>query len=182
VIVLIWPFHIRLRNGRASPARLDSIAGQSAGDSARLGYSLALRGCYFRNFTDEEEPYVYVQTLPDIAKLLDPLHALTTRDPQNFFITGNIVTVDHHRSSGCSVIIPMFTRSRWTRAGDLDGAFLLIDESKLERAEESLTQNLFQGNHGARAQRQRVEHSLSQHAEFGFYSRDANPISSPTLR
>ena len=61
-----------------------------------LGGSLVL--CLklnFRDFTDEEEPYVYVQTLPDIYKVTDPLYALAEGDPANYHLPVHLLLPSH---------------------------------------------------------------------------------------
>src|SRR4029453_14756419 len=74
-------------------------------DAWVIGTAAAVVGAYsfatawtlnFREFTNEDQPYVYVQTLPDIYKLLDPLGILVPIDPANYPLVGYVMTPDHH--------------------------------------------------------------------------------------
>ena len=145
VIVLMWPFFFVF--GVAVHRLLDALDRWTVGAAAVLVFGFSFMASWslnFRDFTDEDEPYVYVQTLPDIQKLLDPLRALTARDPMNYFLTGSVLTVDHHPLvwllgdfPNVEMGAPEDDLKSW------DSAFLLIDESEAGRAEESLTQNYF---------------------------------------
>jgi uncharacterized protein (TIGR03663 family) len=145
VIVLLWPFHFLF--GLAVHRLLDWLDGWVVGTATTIvcAYSL-LASCLlnFRDFTDEEEPYVYVQTLPGIRNLLDPLNQLTTQDSRNFHLVGHVLTVDHHPLIW---LLGDFTRVEFLKQdeepSDWDGTFLLVDESIAEKAERSLTQNYF---------------------------------------
>ena len=137
----------------------------------------------FRDCTNEEEPYVYVQTLPDIAKLLDPLRALTARDSRNCFITGNIVTVDHHPFIWLLGDFPRVeTYALDEEPATWDGAFLLIDETETERAEESLTQNYFKETIRPRGSASESNVLYFNTAQFGFHFPGRKPDFVPTLR
>ncbi|HEX5177617.1 MAG TPA: flippase activity-associated protein Agl23 [Chthoniobacteraceae bacterium] len=98
----------------------------------------------FRDFTNEDEPYVYVQTLPEIHKLLDPLTMLVRVDPIYFHIPGYIMTTDHHPFPW---LLGDFTQARMLDPDDEpdppDADFLLIDEARVEEVEARLTQNYF---------------------------------------
>ena len=149
-----------------------------------LGCSLlASWSLNFRNFTDEEEPYVYVQTLPDIRKLLDPLQALTARDPRNYFLTANVLTVDQHPLIW---LLGDYPNIRIGAAGDdpatWDGAFLLIDETEIERAEEALTQNYFKETLRPRGSANETNVLYLNTAQFGFYFPGREPDFVPTLK
>jgi uncharacterized protein (TIGR03663 family) len=145
VIVLLWPFHFLF--GLAAHRLLDWLDGWVVGTVTTIvcTYSL-LASCLlnFRHCTDEEEPYVYVQTLPDIRNLLDPLNQLTAQDSRNFHLVGHVLTVDHHPLIW---LLGDFTRVEFFKPDEepsgWDGAFLLVDESLVEKAESNLTQHYF---------------------------------------
>ena len=62
-----------------------------------LGYSLfATLRLNFRHFTDPKEPYVYVQTQPEIALVTDPVLALAKRDPRNLAMSGQIILESYY--------------------------------------------------------------------------------------
>lgn len=50
----------------------------------------------FRHFTDPKEPYVYVQTQPEIAIVTDPVLALAKRDPRNLAMSGQIILESYY--------------------------------------------------------------------------------------
>lgn len=45
----------------------------------------------FQNFTEDSEPYVYVQTYTDVWKFTDPLISIATKDPCQFHMSGLIL-------------------------------------------------------------------------------------------
>jgi uncharacterized protein (TIGR03663 family) len=145
VIVLLWPFYFLF--GLAVHRMLDWLDRWTVGILASVVCACSLlASCLlnFRNCTDEEEPYVYVQTLPGIRDLLDPLEQLTTRDARNFHLAGHVLTFDHHPLiwllgdfTHVEILNPDDEPSNW------DGAFLLVDESIVDKAEAELTQNYF---------------------------------------
>ena len=184
VIVLMWPFLFVF--GIAVHHLLDRLDRWTVGalTALVLGYSLAASwSLNFRHFTDEDEPYVYVQTLPDIHKLLDPLKALITRDQRNYFITGNVLTVDHHPLlwllgdfPNIAIGAPDDELTSW------DAAFLLIDESESERAEEALTQNYFKETVPLRGSANESNVLYLNTAQFGFYFPGREPDFVSTLK
>ena len=67
----MWPFSFVFGARWCASAAL-SIAGSLASLAGARDWRLAMRLLWllnFRNYADEAEPYVYVQTLPDINKL-----------------------------------------------------------------------------------------------------------------
>ena len=184
VIVLIWPFHLVF--GMAVHRLLDVLDRWMVGAIAALVFGCSLLASWtlnFQNFTDEDEPYVYVQTLPDIRKLLDPLRALTARDPRNYFLTANVLAVDQHPLiwllgdyPNINIGAPGDDPTTW------DGAFLLIDDSETERAEESLTQNYFKETIRPRGSAGETNVLYLNTAQFGFYFPGRAPDFVPTLK
>ncbi len=146
LIVLMWPFLFLF--GIALDRALDRA------DRWIVGVLAAAVGAYslcatcllnFRDFTDEAEPYVYVQTTLDVNKLMQPLHDLAARDPSNFHLIGYLVAAEQHPFAW---LLGDFTR---VNIGDEehvpekvdDGEFLLIDEGFVEKIEPKLTDTYF---------------------------------------
>jgi hypothetical protein len=50
----------------------------------------------FRHFTDPKEPYVYVQTQPEIALVTEPVLGLAKRDPRNLAMSGQIILESYY--------------------------------------------------------------------------------------
>ena len=145
LIVLIWPFFFAF--GAAviwMSERLDRWAVRGA---AALLCCLSLALCAqlnYRDFAKEDEPYVYVQTLPDIDKLIQPLRTLVARDAKNFHLIGHIVIPDVHPLPW---LLGDFTHVNIHGVGELpnapDAAFILIDDTLIEPLEPRLTEPYF---------------------------------------
>ena len=184
VIVLVWPFYFVF--GLAAHRLLDWLDRWTVGALTALVLAFSLgqsRALNFRNFTDEDEPYVYVQTLPDIRKLLDPLRALTARDPLNHSIAGQVMTVDHHPLVW---LLGAFPNVRMLSPDDDpaegDAAFLLVDESVAERTESGLTQSYFKETFRLRGNANESEMLYLNAAQFAFYFPGREPEFVPSLR
>jgi uncharacterized protein (TIGR03663 family) len=141
VMVLLWPFYFAF--GLATHRLMEALDRWTIGTLTAVvcAYSLGA-SCLlnFRDFTNEDEPYVYVQTLPDIDKLLIPLRRLVALDPMNYHVAGHVLTTDHHPLlwllgdfTHVEMLDPNGEPATW------DGAFLLVDESEQERVERQLT-------------------------------------------
>ncbi len=183
VIVLIWPFYFLF--GMAAHRLMETLDRWTVGALTALLLGCSLSSSWslnFHHFTDEEDPYVYVQTLPDLDKLLAPLRALAARDPRNEFVSGEILTVDHHPLVW---LLGAFPNVRF-HAPDAepekwDGAFLLIDESESERAEKALTQDYFKETLQLRGSANESNVLYLNTAQFGFYFPGREPDFIPTI-
>lgn len=147
LISLMWPFYFVLGAALARlHARVDRwitavaalvIFGASTVTALRLN---------FRHFTDETEPYVYVQTLPDIYRLMHPLMALAQRDPANFHLRGNILITesDSHPLPWMLADFPRVTYLDETQApAEIDAPFLLVEDAIVSDIEERLKESYF---------------------------------------
>jgi len=145
LISMLWPCHFFF--GLAIDRALRTLDRWIVGLTALGAGALSCTACWqlnFRDFTNEEEPYVYVQTLPEIRKLLDPLAMLVRADPIHFHLLGYIMTTDHHPFPW---LLGDFTRARMLEPDDEpdppDADFLLIDEAHVEDVEARLTHTYF---------------------------------------
>lgn len=139
VIAILWPFFFVFGAAVVALARRFDrwVVGVAAAGVIALSAAVSLR-LNFRDYTDENEPYVYVQTRLDINKLLTPLRTLAARDPMNWHLPGYVALGDVHPLPW---LLADFTRVRVGNLTDLpedinDGAFLLVaDEyqSDIER-------------------------------------------------
>jgi len=101
-----------------------------------LGVSLKLN---FRNYTDEDEPYVYVQTLPQINALLDPLQKLAGRDPENYFLTGHFIGTEQYPFCWLLADYPLVDYlPSDALPEEPDADFLVVDETLVEKIEPKL--------------------------------------------
>jgi len=145
LMAMIWPFFLLFGMGvDRSMARID---GWVFGSISTLIGAFSLVTAWhlnFRTFADENEPYAYVQTLPDINKLLQPLQTLVRLDPRNYHLPGYVMTPDHHPLPW---LLGDFTQLQMFAPDDTpepsDAAFLLVDETRTEKIEETLTRSYF---------------------------------------
>ncbi len=98
----------------------------------------------FYRYTDESEPYVYVQTLKDVNKLLRPLGQMVARDPGNYHMTGHIMLPSYHPLPwllGDFTSIGYYSEDQTPDKMDAD--FLLVDKSRIEEVQLGLKQDYF---------------------------------------
>jgi uncharacterized protein (TIGR03663 family) len=140
LISLIWPFLFVFGLAVVNVARVVDAPTTAAFTGVAflftLGVSLKLN---FHDFTDENEPYVYVQTLPEIDALLHPLRKLAERDPQNYFITGHFIGTEQYPFCWLLADYPLVDfYSSDALPDDPDADFLLVDDSLVEKIEPKL--------------------------------------------
>jgi hypothetical protein len=147
LISITWPFYFLFATGIAWLARrVDRwLAGAVA--VVTLGHSLHNSFLLnFRNYANETEPYVYVQTLPSIHRLLDPLRALVARDPINIHLKGNLLfaTGDAHPLPWLLADYTGVTfLDEKTERSDVDADFLLIANPFVSDIQERLKDTYF---------------------------------------
>lgn len=98
IISILWPFTLLFGCAvEEAWERLPSKAAVALLASVLLMGSLFLTlRLNFRRFTDPKEPYVYVQTMPEIAMVTEPLLGLAARDPRNHSMSGQIVLESYY--------------------------------------------------------------------------------------
>lgn len=147
LLPIIWPFYFVL--GKAlvyAVGRLDRwIVGSLMAILIGGSFLLCLR-LNFRDYADEEEPYVYVQTLPDIRKLTDPLLALAAADPANYHLPGHLLlpSNDLHPLPWMLADFPKigFGDDEQIPA-QMDVAVLLVEDAMVSDVEERLRESYF---------------------------------------
>ena len=101
-----------------------------------LGYAIWLN--YFR-FTNDTEPYVYVQTYKDINRLTQPLLKLAHRNPIYYQLIGHMVRTSAYPFPW---ILGDFPRVGYYEHDSLpdkvDADFLLVQEDRIEAVEKQL--------------------------------------------
>jgi len=152
VITIIWPFFfvfgefVKEMSDLIRKSVLDPLARNRAAIAPLACALLLLAGSLalavrlnFRHYTDEDEPYVYVQTFKDIDKLTKPLFKLVAEDPSNYQLRGNVVLGSYHPLPW---VLGDFTNIGWyddTRSPDAtDADFLLVDKARVEEIEKGL--------------------------------------------
>jgi uncharacterized protein (TIGR03663 family) len=145
VISLIWPFHLVFGLATVRVARwLDNW-------TIGVGAALVCLGSFgiswrlnFHDYTDETEPYVYVQTLPDINELLNPLRTLTRRDPLNYQLRGHIILSEQYPFTWLLADFPRVDSPTADELPEtLDADFLLVDSEHSDQIEALLRLEYF---------------------------------------
>ena len=91
----------------------------------------------FRHFADPKEPYVYVQTMPEIVIVTEPVLALAHHDPRNYAMGGQIILDSYYPLPW---IFGDFTRiGYYDKIPEvLDGAFIVALSSQQKAIEDLL--------------------------------------------
>lgn len=147
IITILWPFFFLFGDLFKNFAeKIGSLAALSLA-AILLASSLAVSvRLNFFHYTDEKEPYVYVQTFKDINKLTEPLFKLVARDPSNRHLTGSILLDSYHPLPW---VLGDFTDIGYYDEKDapenMDADFLLVEPSRVEEVESALKEDYFTG-------------------------------------
>jgi len=97
IIQLLWPFYIVIAGGFAEVAaygkKIRTIALTALILLATSEGALAARLTFF-HCSDEKEPYVYVQTYPEIERVMEKLKALVKEDLNNYHMNIKVFKED----------------------------------------------------------------------------------------
>ena len=98
IISILWPFALLF--GCAveelwQQTRFRLVVGLVAGLLLTVSLLVTLR-LNFRHFTDPSEPYVYVQTMPEITVLTEPVLGLAALDSRNHAMSGQIALESYY--------------------------------------------------------------------------------------
>lgn len=100
ILSILWPFALLF--GCALDEALGRMPGCLRIPVAVSGGLLLLVSLFatlrlnFRHFTDPKEPYVYVQTQPEISVVTEPVLVLAKRDPRNLGMSGQIILESYY--------------------------------------------------------------------------------------
>jgi uncharacterized protein (TIGR03663 family) len=137
IISLVWPFYFVLGGAVVSAARyLDRL---TVGVLAAVPFVASLGTTWvlnFHDYTDDNEPYVYVQTTLDVNQLLVPLQELVRRDPRNYQLRGHLILGEQYPFSWLLADYPQVDYPDAEQVPEtLDADFLLIETSHVEKVE-----------------------------------------------
>ncbi|MEA3187108.1 MAG: hypothetical protein QOD99_938 [Chthoniobacter sp.] len=144
IISLLWPFSLLFGYGivqlsgkypRTATSFLLSLLAVSGGWTIWLN---------FLHCVDEGEPYVYVQTLNDVYKLVTPLEEIARQNPANRHVTGHVMVSSYHPLPwmlGDFTGIGYYDQER--TPDDLDGDFLLVEPDRVDDVEKALQKDYF---------------------------------------
>jgi uncharacterized protein (TIGR03663 family) len=128
VISILWPFLLlsgcaleeigkKIRRWLIPPLLALVLIGATSYMTIRLNW---------HHFADPNEPYVYVQTMPEIAVVTDPVLGMAKRDPRNHAMSGQILLESYYPLPW---IFGDFTRigyfGKEEMPGVLDGDFIV---------------------------------------------------------
>jgi uncharacterized protein (TIGR03663 family) len=159
VITLIWPFYFvfGLAVVRAAEWIDRWTAAVFAGVLGVFSLALAMK-LNFHDYTDDREPYVYVQTFADVNKVLDPLRTLTRRDARNYHLRGHLILPEQYPWVWLLADFPRVDFPTFDQLPEpLDADFLVIDAPLVEQTEPLLQREYFtlpmpiRGNSDSRA-------------------------------
>ena len=145
IISLVWPFHLVFGLAVVRAAqwldRWTTVAFATAITFASLGIALTLN---LQDYTDENEPYVYVQTFTDVNKLLIPLHQLVKLNPMHRYLRGHVVLPEQYPFVWLLGDFPRIDYPAFDQLPDpLDADFLLIDDPLVDDIEPTLRLDYF---------------------------------------
>jgi len=90
----------------------------------------------FREYTNDDEPYVYVQTKTDVNQLFFPLRRLVERDPVNYQLRGHFILGEQYPFTWVLGDFPRVDYPDMDNLPDpLDADFLLVDDAHVEKIE-----------------------------------------------
>jgi hypothetical protein len=149
VISLLWPFYFlfgALATAATKPFGYDMPAAMTR---LVLVVSLAVSTILsvrlnFYTFTDEREPYVYVQTFPEIQTLTKPLLEMAGKDPRYYHLQGHILLESYYPLPW---MLGDFTRIGYYKKDEppepLDADFVVAEVGQMEKIEARLTREYY---------------------------------------
>jgi len=163
IISLMWPllflfgWAVDQLAKRSRPVVAAGVAGlilvASFADSIWLNFS---------HYTDENEPYVYVQTFKDINRVVNPLLAMAKYDPKNYHLNGNFIVSSYYPLPW---MLGDFTNIGYygvdATPTPLDADFLLIEKPRCDDVERRLKNAYFKEQVKIRASQDPCDFLLS---------------------
>jgi uncharacterized protein (TIGR03663 family) len=140
IVSLIWPFYFLF--GYLVVRGAELIDSWTTGTAAAVLFAGSLGITWklnFRDFTNDAEPYVYVQTTTDVNRLLIPLETLAKRDPLNYQIRGHFILAERYPFIWELGDFPQVDFSDPDQVPEnLDADFLLVDDRAVDKVESML--------------------------------------------
>ena len=152
VISILWPFYLTL--GSTVSAQTEQRVGRLGNSILRLVIAISLvvsafssiRLNFFR-FTDEKEPYVYVQTYHEIETLTEPLLEMARRDPRYYHVRGQVVLESYYPLPW---MLGDFTQIGFYKKEEppeiYDGDFIVAQKDQAEQIEAALIDDYYKRN------------------------------------
>jgi hypothetical protein len=183
IISIIWPFYLILGALLAEWAdhwnkRILPWLAMAPLLAASLLFCWRLN---FQKFADDREPYVYVQTYPEIFQLTSPLLALAAKDPGHYHMSGLILLDSYYPLPW---MLGDFTRVGYfgkdNLPSDWNAGFIAVEKARESEIEKHLGQAYFKRNFNLRSAQEECTAYFSA-AVFSDYFRGA-PEFQPAAR
>ncbi|HSI15601.1 MAG TPA: flippase activity-associated protein Agl23 [Chthoniobacter sp.] len=137
IISLVWPFYFLFGYVVVRGAELTDR--WVAGTLTALLLLESLGICWklnYRDYTDDAEPYVYVQTTTDVNRLILPLQTLAKSDPLNYQLRGHLILTEQYPFTWLLGDFPQVDFPDADQLPEhLDADFLLVDDANVEKVE-----------------------------------------------
>jgi uncharacterized protein (TIGR03663 family) len=149
VISILWPFYFLFGAFATAATQPFGYAIPPAIVRLVLMVSLAVSTVLsvrlnFYQFTDEREPYVYVQTFPEIQTLTKPLLTMASKDPRYYHLQGHILLESYYPLPW---MLGDFTRIGYYKKDEppepLDADFVVAEVGQMEKVEAALTRDYY---------------------------------------
>jgi len=144
IVSLTWPFLLLFGYGVDFALRKRGSAVGVLAGTTLVANCCDMVALNFYRYADASEPYVYVQTFPEVNLLMKPLDELVALNPGNHAIAGNIIMESYHPLPWLLGDFPNVGYYDDESSPDkFDADFLMVDQSRVEEIEEKLHQSYF---------------------------------------
>ena len=144
IVSLTWPFLMLFGYGVDFAAQRWGSALAVGGAAVLAANAPEMVALNFFRYTDAKEPYVYVQTFPEVRLLMDPLNKLVAQNPENYQIAGHILMESYHPLPWLLGDFPnVGYYDEQNSPGKMDGDFLIVDEDRIDDVEAKLHEEYF---------------------------------------
>lgn len=149
IVSILWPFYFLL--GAFATAATKPFGYDMPPAMGRIVLVVSLAASIilsvrlnFYHFTDEGEPYVYVQTFPEIQTLTKPLLEMAGKDPRYYHLQGHILLESYYPLPW---MLGDFTRIGYYKKDEppepLDADFVVAEIGQMEKIEAGLTREYY---------------------------------------
>jgi uncharacterized protein (TIGR03663 family) len=149
IISILWPFYFLLGAFANAATKLFDFEMPPAAAKVVLMISLVASTALsvrlnFFQFADEREPYVYVQTFPEIQTLTQPLLEMAAKDPRYYHLQGHILLESYYPLPW---MLGDFTRIGYYKKDQppepLDADFVVAEIGQIEKIEAGLSREYY---------------------------------------
>jgi uncharacterized protein (TIGR03663 family) len=149
IVSILWPFYLILGSTVTEP--ISAQISRLAGSFVRYGVTISLLisgfvslRLNFFHFTNEKEPYVYVQTYSEIDTLTKPLVEMARKDPRYYHVRGQIILESYYPLPW---MLGDFTQVGYYKIEEppenYDADFIVAQKNQTEQLEPALTSDYY---------------------------------------